>query len=70
MLLFDEKLEEFRCHHPDFTINEYLKKNSIINLDAIGVVTDELVNYFSVAEYMNIDISPLYNIRETGDLFF
>lgn len=66
---FDDKLKEFKSHHPELTVNEYLKKNMIITLDAVGVVADDLVKFFSLPEYMKIDITPLYNLKETGALF-
>ena len=64
-LIFDEKFDEFKCYRPDFTIDEYLKKNMRINLDAIGIVTDELIRYLLLPEYMNIKLDPLYNLKET-----
>jgi len=68
-VVFSEKLKEFSSHHPELTINEYLKANSIIALDAAGVATDDLVNFFTLPEYMKIELSPLYDLKETGDLF-
>ncbi len=68
-LSFNEKLNEFTIHHPNLTIDEYLKKNSIIALDAIGVVTNELVKVFSMPEYKKIDISPLYTLKVKGTIF-
>lgn len=65
-ILFDEKLKEFRKYSKDCTLDEYLKKNSIIALNAVGTVTDELVDLFSMPEYRNIDISPLYKLKEKG----
>ena len=68
-IVFGEKLKEFNSHHAELTINEYLKKNTVIALDATGIATDDLVNYFSLPEYMKIELSPLYSLKETGDLF-
>jgi hypothetical protein len=68
-LIFAEKLKEFKDHYPEFTINEYLKKNTMINLEATGIVMDELFNFFSIAEYTKIDTSPLYNLKEAGTVF-
>ncbi|CAF4285904.1 unnamed protein product, partial [Rotaria magnacalcarata] len=66
-MIFDEKLNEYRFHHPNFTLNEHLKKNTTISLDATGVATDELVNFFSLPEYMMIELNPLYNLKESGN---
>ncbi|CAF5059514.1 unnamed protein product, partial [Rotaria magnacalcarata] len=66
-MIFDEKLNEYRFHHPNFTLNEYLKKNTTISLDATGFATDELVNFFSLPEYMMIELNPLYNLKESGN---
>jgi len=68
-LIFAEKLKEFKYYHPEFTINEYLKNNTMINLQATGVVMDELFHFFSIPEYTNIDTSPLYNLKELSTLF-
>ena len=67
-LLFGEKLKEFRKDKKACTVDEYLKKNAAIALDAAGMVTEELVDLFSMPEYKKIDISPLYNLRENGSL--
>jgi hypothetical protein len=69
MIVFGEKLMEFNLHHPELTVNEYLKKNMAIALDAIGIVTDDLIKFFSLPEYMKIDLNPLYTLKETGALF-
>jgi hypothetical protein len=62
-LLFKEKLNAFTNHHLDLTIEKYLNKNMVITLDAIGVVTNELMEVLSLPEYMNIDLSLLYNLK-------
>jgi hypothetical protein len=68
-LIFEEKFKEFNADSPKLTIQEYLKKSSNINLNAIGKATNHLLTYFSLPEYTNIDLTPLYHLKETGSLF-
>jgi hypothetical protein len=68
-LIFEEKFKEFNVHYPELTIQQYLKKSSNINLNAIGKATNYLLTYFSLPEYTNIDLTALYHLKETGSLF-
>jgi hypothetical protein len=69
-LIFEEKFKEFNADHLELTVQEYLRKSSIINLIATGKVTNQLFTYFSLPEYTNIDLTPLYHLKETGSLFY
>ncbi|CAF4146235.1 unnamed protein product [Rotaria magnacalcarata] len=65
--IFDEKLKEFKYSHSTFTLDEYFKK-SMINIHVTGAVTDELIKFFSLPEYMMVELRPLYNLEETKNL--
>ncbi len=60
---FEGKLKEFTIHSSNLTIEKYLNNNMLIALDGSGVITKELVAILSMPEYMNIDLSPLYNLK-------
>ena len=64
--IFQEKLEEFSSTEQSLSIDEYVRQNSLIQLDAIGHVTEELVGFFRLQEYLKIDLSPLYKLKEKG----
>ena len=65
-VVFSEKLKEFTSLTKELSVNEYLKSNMMIKLNAVGHVTDELIHFFSLPEYMKVDLNPLYQLKETG----
>lgn len=69
MKIFQEKLEEFNCSDRPLKVDEYVKQNSVIQLEAVGNVTEELVKFFDLRQYAKIDLSPLYALKEKGFLF-
>lgn len=64
--LFWERASEFTDHHPELTIEEYLKQSKTIHLDASGIPTEELVASFSLPEYSSIDKSLLPSLVRSG----
>ena len=64
--IFQEKLEEFSCTDGTLNIDEYVRRNSVIQLDAVGNVTEDLVGFFALQEYVRIDLSPMYQLKEKG----
>lgn len=70
MAVFAEKLSEFGDQYSEMTIEEYIKKSSVVNLDASGTVTDELMAIFCLPEYAAIDLSPLRHLMKQGRMFY
>ena len=47
-------------------MKEYLVKSVVVDLDATGSVTDDLMTTFPMPEYSSIDMSPLHQLGKRG----
>lgn len=66
--IFVEKLEEFCGNDRGMTVDDFIKVNSAINLDASGSPTTDLINYFTLPEYSMIDLTPLEQLGRDGNI--
>jgi hypothetical protein len=66
--VFAEKFSEFNEQYAELTVERYLMKSTVADLDALGTVTDELMMVLAMPEYLLIDLTPLYQLGKRSRL--
>jgi hypothetical protein len=66
--IFAERFSEFNEQHTELTVEEYIRKSSVADLDALGIVTDELMMVLSMPEYCLIDLSLLNQLGKKSQM--
>ena len=66
--VFAEKFTEFNEQYAELTVERYLMKSTVADLDALGTVTDELMMVLAMPEYLLSDLTPLYQLGKRSQL--
>lgn len=65
-VIFEERLDEFKCIEVVLNLDEYTKMNSKIDLEGSGNIMNGVLQHFALQEYVMIDISPLHDLKDKG----